>query len=54
MSSATLTVNGVAYASELHPHTSLLDAVRDVIGLTGSKEGSDDSEFGACMMLLDG
>jgi carbon-monoxide dehydrogenase small subunit len=54
MSSATLTVNGVAYAIELHPHTSLLDAVRDVIGLTGSKEGCDDSECGACMMLLDG
>ena len=33
---------------------SLLDAARDVIGLTGSKEGCDDSECGACMMLLDG
>ena len=29
-------------------------AVRDAIGLTGSKEGCDDSECGACMMLLDG
>jgi carbon-monoxide dehydrogenase small subunit len=28
--------------------------VRDAIGLTGSKEGCDDSECGACMMLLDG
>ena len=51
---ATLTVNGTAYAVELDPHLSLLDAVRDVIGLTGSKEGCDDSECGACMMLLDG
>src|SRR2546423_6487194 len=33
---------------------SLLDAVRDVVGVTGSKEGCDDSECGACMMLLDG
>ena len=51
---ATLHVNGTAYTVELDPHLSLLDAVRDVIGLTGSKEGCDDSECGACMMLLDG
>jgi carbon-monoxide dehydrogenase small subunit len=51
---ATLTVNGVAYPVELDPGTSLLTAVRDEIGLTGSKEGCDDSECGACMMLLDG
>ena len=51
---ATLRVNGTAYAVELDPHQSLLDAVRDVIGLIGSKEGCDDSECGACMMLLDG
>ena len=51
---ATLTVNGVAYPVELAPGTSLLAAVRDEIGLTGSKEGCDDSECGACMMLLDG
>jgi aerobic-type carbon monoxide dehydrogenase small subunit (CoxS/CutS family) len=51
---ATLNVNGTSYAVELDPHMSLLDAVRDVIGLTGSKEGCDDSECGACMMLLDG
>ena len=51
---ATLTVNGVAYPVELAPGTTLLAAVRDEIGLTGSKEGCDDSECGACMMLLDG
>jgi len=51
---ATLTVNGVAYPVELEPGTSLLYAVRDAVGLTGSKEGCDDSECGACMMLLDG
>ena len=51
---ATLSVNGIAYPVELDPGTSLLAAVRDAVGLTGSKEGCDDSECGACMMLLDG
>src|SRR5829696_6587358 len=51
---ATLTVNGTDYPVEIDPHLSLLRAVRDEIGLTGSKEGCDDSECGACMMLLDG
>ena len=50
---ATLTVNGIRYPVELEPGTSLLSAVRDVVGLTGTKEGCDDSECGACMMLLD-
>ena len=51
---ATLTVNGTTYPVELDPHVSLLMAVREELGLTGSKEGCDDSECGACMMLLDG
>jgi aerobic-type carbon monoxide dehydrogenase small subunit (CoxS/CutS family) len=51
---ATLSVNGVSFSVELEPGTSLLAAVRDAIGLTGAKEGCDDSECGACMMLLDG
>jgi aerobic-type carbon monoxide dehydrogenase small subunit (CoxS/CutS family) len=51
---ATLRVNGIAYPVELDPGTSLLAAVRDSVGLTGAKEGCDDSECGACMMLLDG
>jgi carbon-monoxide dehydrogenase small subunit len=51
---AALSVNGVGYPVELDPGTSLLAAVRDAVGLTGAKEGCDDSECGACMMLLDG
>jgi aerobic-type carbon monoxide dehydrogenase small subunit (CoxS/CutS family) len=51
---AVLNVNGVPYPVEVEPHASLLHTVRDVIGLTGAKEGCDDSECGACMMLLDG
>ena len=50
---ATLTVNGVDYPVELDPHTTLLRAIREHVGLTGSKEGCDDSECGACMVLLD-
>jgi aerobic-type carbon monoxide dehydrogenase small subunit (CoxS/CutS family) len=52
--SATLSVNGFSYPVELEPGTTLLAAVRDAIGLTGAKEGCDDSECGACMMLLGG
>ncbi|HJR97407.1 MAG TPA: (2Fe-2S)-binding protein [Actinomycetota bacterium] len=52
--SATLHVNGHDFPVEIDPHLSLLKAVRDEIGLTGAKEGCDDSECGACMMLLDG
>ena len=51
--SATLNVNGIEYPVELDPHTTLLVAVREQLGITGAKEGCDDSECGACMMLLD-
>jgi carbon-monoxide dehydrogenase small subunit len=51
---ATLRVNEVDYPVEVEAGASLLEAVRDAVGLTGSKEGCDDSECGACMMLLDG
>ena len=47
-------VNGVAYTEEVGPHRSLLSVLRGELGLTGAKEGCDDSECGACMVLLDG
>ena len=50
----TLTVNGEPYPVVVDEHASLLHTVRDQVGLTGPKEGCDDSECGACMMLLDG
>lgn len=50
----TLSVNRMLYPIEIDPFTTLLEATREVIGLTGAKEGCDDSECGACMMLLDG
>ena len=51
---AVLNVNGSDYPVEIEPHRSLLSVVRTELGLTGSKEGCDDSECGACMMLVDG
>jgi aerobic-type carbon monoxide dehydrogenase small subunit (CoxS/CutS family) len=50
----TLKVNGTEYPLEIEPHRSLLSVLRSEVGLTGSKEGCDDSECGACMVLLDG
>ena len=51
---AVLNVNGTDYPVEIEPDRSLLSVVRSELGLAGSKEGCDDSECGACMMLLDG
>jgi carbon-monoxide dehydrogenase small subunit len=50
----TLTVNGEPYQLMVEAGRSLLAVVRNELGLTGSKEGCDDSECGTCMMLLDG
>jgi carbon-monoxide dehydrogenase small subunit len=52
--STTLTVNGISYPVDIDAHRSLLSVIRGEIGLTGPKEGCDDSECGACMVLLDG
>jgi aerobic-type carbon monoxide dehydrogenase small subunit (CoxS/CutS family) len=51
---ATLVVNGIPYPVSVEPHRSLLWTLRQELGLTGSKEGCDDSECGACMVLIDG
>ena len=50
----TLTVNGSDWPLEVEPQRSLLSVLRTEVGLTGTKEGCDDSECGACMVLLDG
>jgi carbon-monoxide dehydrogenase small subunit len=49
-----LDVNGAVYHEEVEPQRSLLSVLRAELGLTGVKEGCDDSECGACMVLLDG
>jgi len=50
----TLRVNEMEYPVELEPGRTLLSVLRGELGLTGSKEGCDDSECGACMVLIDG
>ena len=50
----TLTVNGIAYPASIEPHRSLVSVLRTDLGLTGTKEGCDDCECGACMVLIDG
>jgi carbon-monoxide dehydrogenase small subunit len=51
---ASLTVNGTNYPVVVEPQRTLLSVLRNELGLTGPKEGCDDSECGACMVLLDG
>ena len=50
----TLIVNGVETRLELAPWTTLLDALRDHLGFTGTKTGCDHGQCGACTVLLDG
>ena len=52
--SITLNVNGVPYPLSVEPHRTLVSVVRGEVGLTGTKEGCDDCECGACMVLIDG
>ncbi len=48
-----LSVNGIEYPVHADADRNLLSVIRNDVGLTGTKEGCDDCECGACMVLVD-
>jgi xanthine dehydrogenase YagT iron-sulfur-binding subunit len=50
----SLTINGEEHTLQVDTRTSLLDLLREHLGLTGAKKGCDQGQCGACTVLLDG
>lgn len=49
-----MTINGRKYSPKVDPRASLLDTLRENLGLTGSKKGCDFGQCGACTVMVDG
>jgi len=54
MAEITIRVNGTDVPLSVDPRTSLLDLLRERLGLTGTKKGCDHGQCGACTVLIDG
>jgi xanthine dehydrogenase YagT iron-sulfur-binding subunit len=50
----SLSINGEEHSLDLDTRTSLLDLLREQLGLTGAKKGCDHGQCGACTVLIDG
>ena len=54
MMTVSLTINKKEYTCEVEPQMTLLDLLRDQLGLTGTKRGCEIGECGACTVIMDG
>jgi xanthine dehydrogenase YagT iron-sulfur-binding subunit len=54
MASVRLRINGTLHSAELDTRTTLLDALREHLHLTGAKKGCDHGQCGACTVLVNG